>query len=160
MKEWTLASFPFIPWPPVLYAQQDGSVCVCVCGSYVLHGAWVHLFTLCGPHSRMCVMFECTAPRRKLQQLSHQLRKLKEWPANRSEAGLSLWAFPGGIFGIPVEIFRALLVQAGCEWTAMQVWLLVLTQHVSPSTQSILKGLKCAWCKALKCLDFQPCNYM
>lgn len=106
-----------------------GCVCVSVywhtCGfslhgSHMLHGAHVHLL-LCGPHSFLYVMFERVAQRRKLQQLSHQLRKLKERPANRSEAGLSLWAFPGGDFWDSRRTFRVLLSRQGvnerpCKW--------------------------------------------
>lgn len=54
MKEWTLASFPFILWPPVLCTQQGGCVCarlwvgMCVCllpcmwfrPAWILRVAW------------------------------------------------------------------------------------------------------------------------
>lgn len=89
------------------YVCAYGAMCVFVCcyagRFYLLHGACVHLL-LCGWHPYMKVMFECMAQRRKIQQLTHELRNVKERLANRIEAGLSLWALPGRIFGIPVKL--------------------------------------------------------
>lgn len=115
MKEWNLACFPFIRWT-LSFAHSRISVsvhlwvCVYVCchvRGFILHlGEWSRSFFYFRAHVPACVLcfnvYVCIR-RRKLWQLSHQERKLKE-TANRSGAWLLLWALLGGIFGIPVKL--------------------------------------------------------
>lgn len=112
--------FSFHPLFPTSPLYTAGRLHVCLLPMFFLEhtlnqmpifyfAVHIPVYTLCSECMR--------AAKRKLQELSHQLRKLKETPANGTEAGLWPWVLQGGNFWHSIQTFRVLLGRQGeNEW--------------------------------------------